>query len=213
MDQQPNAISRPPARPPQAREKLLGAAIDLVRHHGFAATSVEALCAAVGVTKGAFFHHFPSKEALGEAACHHWSAITGALFAGAPYHAPADPFDRIIAYLDFRAGLIRGEPAAFTCLAGTMLQECHETAPLRNAAYASIQGHAATLVEDFRLALDAAGLDDPDADSLALLTQTVLQGAFIVAKGQGSGAIAIDSIAHLKRYFRLLFNRSEELTS
>src|SRR3546814_13087538 len=45
-----------------------------------------------------------------------------------------------------------------------------------------------------------------DAKSLALHTQAVLQGAFILAKGKDDAAIAIDSIAHLRRYFELLFN-------
>ena len=37
----------------------------LIRRNGFAATSVDQLCAAAGVTKGGFFHYLVSKEALG----------------------------------------------------------------------------------------------------------------------------------------------------
>ena len=58
-----------------ARDRLLEAAMTLIRRNGFAATSVEALCAEAEVTKGAFFHHFASKEALGVAAVEHWSAL------------------------------------------------------------------------------------------------------------------------------------------
>ena len=58
-----------PARVPrgEARARLIEAARSLVRRKGFAATSVDDLCVAAGVTKGAFFHHFASKEALGVA--------------------------------------------------------------------------------------------------------------------------------------------------
>ena len=63
----------------EARARLLEAARTLVRHRGFAATSVDDLCAAAGVTKGAFFHHFPSKEALGVALIDDWTATTGAM--------------------------------------------------------------------------------------------------------------------------------------
>ena len=45
----------------------------LVRRQGYAATSVDEICAAAGVSKGAFFHHFASKEALGIAAAEQWT--------------------------------------------------------------------------------------------------------------------------------------------
>jgi TetR/AcrR family transcriptional repressor of nem operon len=35
----------------------------------------------------------------------------------------------------------------------------------------------------------------------------VLQGAFILAKGEGGPSIARDSVAHLKRYILMLFGR------
>ena len=78
------AESKPLSKPQSARERLLLAAFGLIRSKGFNATSVDDLCAAAGVTKGAFFHHFPSKEALGAAAATHWAAVTAPMFAAAP---------------------------------------------------------------------------------------------------------------------------------
>ena len=49
-----------------ARDKLIAAAHQEVRRQGYSATTVDQICAAAGVTKGAFFHHFESKEALAE---------------------------------------------------------------------------------------------------------------------------------------------------
>ena len=60
-----------------AKDKLLGAALALFREKGFTATTVDDLCARAGVTKGAFFHHFKTKEDVGVAAADHWSAVTG----------------------------------------------------------------------------------------------------------------------------------------
>jgi TetR/AcrR family transcriptional regulator, transcriptional repressor for nem operon len=48
------------------------------------------------------------------------------------------------------------------------------------------------------------------AKSLALHTQAVLQGAFILAKATGGAAIAADSIDHLRRYIELLFGVETE---
>ena len=135
---------------------LLDAALRVIRAQGLHATTVDELCEAAGVTKGAFFHHFASKEDLAVAAADYWSETTGALFAAAPYHEPEDPVERVFGYLDFRASLITGEPAEFTCLVGTMTQEAFETSPaVRDACAASIFGHAETLEADLAAALAA----------------------------------------------------------
>ncbi len=194
---------------PDARAKLLDAALTVIRTKGYSATTVDELCAAAGVTKGAFFHHFKSKEDLGVAAADHWSETTGARFAAAPYHDHADPLDRVLGYLDFRKALLRGSVPAFTCLVGTLVQETFQTSPaIRDACDHSISGHAETLEADIEAAVRERGMaPEWTAKSLALHTQAVLQGAFILAKASGGAQIASDSIDHLKRYIALLFSR------
>lgn len=195
-----------------AREKILEAALVLVRTKGFTATTVDDLCLAAGVTKGAFFHHFASKEALGVAAAEYWAKITSAFFAAAPYHRLTDPLERVLAYIQFRRDILRGELAEFTCLVGSMVQEVYAEHPAIGAACnASISGHAATLEPDIAAAMHERGFD-PDgsttgwsAASLALHTQAVLQGAFILAKAKGGPGIAEESVDHLARYVRMLF--------
>ncbi len=191
-----------------AREKLLAAAIDLIRREGFAATSLDDLCKQAGVTKGAFFHHFAGKEDIGVAAADHWREITSRLFADADYHRHRDPLARFLAYLDFRKELVQGGVPEFTCLVGTLVQEIYESHPrIRDACEASISGHAQTLVADIAAAMKARRMAPADwtAESLALHTQTVLQGAFILAKARNEPAIVFDTIDHLKRYVRFLF--------
>ena len=192
-----------------ARTKLLNAAIEVVRRQGYAATSVDELCKKAGVTKGAFFHHFESKDALAVAAANHWSETTGALFESAPYHAPADPLDRVLAYIDFRKELLRGTPEEFTCFAGTTVQEAFATSgDIRVACKESIFGHAETLVADIFEAMRRYKVKGNwTAQSLALHTQAVLQGAFILAKAADGAAVAADSVNHLRRYIELLFNQ------
>jgi TetR/AcrR family transcriptional repressor of nem operon len=191
-----------------ARAELLAAAVSVIRAKGYAATSVDELCAAAGVTKGAFFHHFKSKDALGVAVADHWSEMTGALFAEAPYQHHADPLDRVLAYVDFRKALLQGGVPDFTCLVGTMVQETYETSPtIRAACERSITGHAETLAADIEAAMRVRNLTPGwSARSLALHTQAVIQGAFILAKATGGAAIAADSIDHLRRYIEMLFS-------
>jgi TetR/AcrR family transcriptional repressor of nem operon len=205
-----NAVNAKHATP-DARRKLLDAALSLIRAQGYTATSVDELCRMAGVTKGAFFHHFESKEALGVAAADYWSEVTGRLFAAAPYHRHADPLDRLLGYVDFRKALLQGLPAEFTCLAGTMVQETFATSPdIRDACDRSISDHAAKVEADIAEAMRDRGIDAGwTAASLAFHTQAVLQGAFILAKAKGGPAIAADSIEHLKRYIGLLFGRPE----
>jgi TetR/AcrR family transcriptional repressor of nem operon len=192
-----------------ARSKLLDAAVEIIRQKGYAATSVDELCARAGVTKGAFFHHFPSKDSLAVAAANYWSELSSALFASAPYHQFDDPLDRVLGYLDFRKAMLRGDVAEFTCLAGTMVQETYGTHPdIRHACDASIGSHAAKVESDIAEAMKRYHIRAPwTAASLALHTQAVLQGAFILAKAKGNAAVVEASIDHLRRYVELLFRR------
>lgn len=193
-----------------ARTRLLDAAVAVIREKGYSATTVDDLCRAAGVTKGAFFHHFKTKDDLAVAAAEYWSEMTGALFASAPYHDHADPLDRVLAYVDFRKAILQGGVPEFTCLVGTMVQEAYETQPaIRDACDASISGHAATVAKDIAEAMEVYGIDaDWTAESLALHTQAVLQGAFILAKAKGGPAVAAESVDHLRRYIEMLFNRT-----
>lgn len=51
----------------ETRDQLLRAAADEIHAHGFQAASLARILAATGVTKGALYYYFPSKQALGYA--------------------------------------------------------------------------------------------------------------------------------------------------
>lgn len=210
----PKSARRTPPKPARgaARTALLDATHKLVRQKGWTATSVDALCETAGVTKGAFFHHFASKDDLGIAAAQHWTDVTGPLFASAAYHKRRDPLDRLFGYLDFRATLASGPLEAFTCFAGTTVQEVFATSePMRAACGASITDHAATIAGYFAEAIAAHRPRMPvNAQSLALYTQTVLQGGFVVAKATGDRAPLLEAIAHLKNHLKLLFKEKPQ---
>ena len=202
----PNRPFRP--APHSARDKLLEAGLQLVRQHGFAATSLDQMCQAAGVTKGAFFHHFASKEALGVALADYWSSSIEGFFAEAPYHHHPRAIDRVLGYIDLRLALISGPAESFSCVAGTMLQESFRSSPaIRQACAASIMGNARALAADLEQALVDAGHPGAGGAALARHVQSVLQGAFILAKSQDpaqAADMAKESISHLRRYLELL---------
>jgi TetR/AcrR family transcriptional repressor of nem operon len=58
---------RTPRDPERTRERLLKAGFQEVYRSGFQSASIDTILAAANVTKGALYHHFESKEALGHA--------------------------------------------------------------------------------------------------------------------------------------------------
>jgi TetR/AcrR family transcriptional regulator, transcriptional repressor for nem operon len=198
-------------QPDNSRNRLLAATIDLVRANGYAATRVEDVCAAAGVTKGSFFHHFASKEDLAIAAAGRWNDGAAQVFAKAPYQASRDALERLLGYVEFRKQLLSGEIWEWTCFAGTTIQEVHETyPPIRDACAASIDDHLQML----RAMIDDALRDHPvpglRAESLAVHIQAVIQGAFVMAKARQDVRAARDSIDHLHRYIELLFASNQK---
>jgi TetR/AcrR family transcriptional repressor of nem operon len=202
-------LSMTPQALHQSRLRILEAATDVVRAKGYAATTVDDLCAAAGVTKGSFFHHFKSKEEMVLEAVAHWGSWTDEVFATAPYATAADPRDRVFGYLDFRRDLLDHDVPEFTCLMGTLVQETYATHPeVRAACERGMSSHVAWLTRDIeaarlRYAPDAAW----SAESVGYFIQAVLQGSFIFAKAKQDAAIARGNLAHLRRYLEGLLGK------
>ena len=192
-----------------SRDLLLEAATELIRTKGYTSTTVDDLCEKAGVSKGTFFHNFDSKEDLAIAAANNWTAVTSEFFKTAPYHLKSDPLDRVLGYVQFRKEILRGDLPEFTCLVGTMVQEVYSSHPeINQACFQSIFKHAETLESDIAA---AKKIYTPKAKwtskSLALHTQAVIQGAYILAKASGETKFAAESIDHLENYIHLLFKK------
>lgn len=76
----------------ETAERLLAAARRAFARDGYAAASMDALCAEAGLTRGALYHHFGGKEGLLEAVVRRIDAEIGARL-DAEFDAIADPWD------------------------------------------------------------------------------------------------------------------------
>ncbi len=76
-------------RSEETRTKIMEAAIKLFSNRGYNAASVDDICAEAGISKGAFYHHFKSKQELFLALLDGWlqtidKAIEGSKELSAP---------------------------------------------------------------------------------------------------------------------------------
>jgi TetR/AcrR family transcriptional repressor of nem operon len=83
------------------KERLTDAALDLIWHNSYGATSVDAICERAGAKKGSFYYFFKSKAALTAAALEaEWNKNKknmDALFS--PTVPPLERFDRYFEYV------------------------------------------------------------------------------------------------------------------
>jgi TetR/AcrR family transcriptional regulator, transcriptional repressor for nem operon len=193
----------------ESKTKLLNAALHAIRRNGYAATTIDDICHAAGVTKGSFFHHFKNKDDLALSAAAFWGEMTEGFFASAPYHKSEDPLQRLLGYVDFRAEILQGDLSDYTCLLGTLVQETYTTHPdIRAACDKGLSTHIAIITRDVEAAKRLYAPDAPwSPESVGYFIQSVLQGAFIFAKAKQGPEVVRESLAHLRQYLGLIFNQ------
>lgn len=186
------------------RDRIVAAAIDLFRRNGYVATTVDEICAAAGVTKGAFFHHFESKEALAETCLAAWDCQMKDLVAGAPFQTLAHPVEKLLGCLDFFIGVFENPRVMKSCLAGTIVQEVSESHPaLRDAAQACFVS-AGQQLKDLLDAACRAKRRKLDTAGLAKLWVATLQGSQILYKASRDETVITNNLRQLREYVRML---------
>src|SRR5690349_10940976 len=107
------------------RDRLLDAAQRLIERQGFAATSVDQILAESKSSKGAFFHHFESKRALGQSLLSRFVDADLALLNAGLRHSEGneDPVQRLLAFLGYYENWSGDLTAESACLYLPMVTE------------------------------------------------------------------------------------------
>lgn len=189
-----------------ARDKLIAAGSLLFRKQGYVATTVDAICTAAGVTKGAFFHHFQSKEHLGEMCLQQWDQFGATIDQGACLDAVDDPAHKVVAFMEYIIDLFADPTLLKSCLAGTIAQEVSETnSTLRCAAHICF----ANAESRFKVLLDEACKSkgvELDTVSLASLWIATMQGSLILCKASQDESVLAKNLKHVKDYITARLN-------
>ncbi len=88
------ASDKPERKGRLSAEDWAQAALELIAEHGVAAVAVEPLARRLGVTKGSFYWHFPSRDALLQAALERWESFEQEAVFGTLEAIP-DPRERL----------------------------------------------------------------------------------------------------------------------
>lgn len=202
------------ARALVTREKILQEATRLFTSKGYHDTKLDDIVRATGMTSGAFFHHFPNKEALAFAVMdwyteqrrHELNQIEQGLRSST---SEDDPLDPVFRWLDatqerFRRRAERQEAGCIFGNLSTALSETHEGFRKRLADAFD------QMALDFKPRLDAAARrcrSERRLDTLALARYiiAIIEGSIILARAHQDHRFMSRHFQFLKDYLRHAF--------
>ncbi|HEX2250131.1 MAG TPA: TetR/AcrR family transcriptional regulator [Gemmatimonadales bacterium] len=189
-------MAKKPARrrrqPDVTRERLLQAAFEEIYRRGYQAASLDTILHKAGVTKGALYHHFPDKAALGQAVVDDIvSKFLLDRWLGVLEKQGGDPLTALQGMLKERSLHLTSEEVELGCPLNNLAQEM---SPLDEGFRRRVAEAYASWIDGFAKVLQggqAEGSVRPDLDPKRIATFLVaaIEGSFGVAKGARSAAL------------------------
>ncbi len=193
------------------RRKILDAAQQAVLERGFAATSVDRIQDLAEISRGTFFYHFPTKDALARSLIERYAGADRRIVEGFMARAETlarDPLRQVLVFLSLHEELFRGEKGDLPgCLFASY---SYEARLFDSRTHALIQES----IERWRRVL-AAKLEeavelhptrvDFDPWSVADLLYGILQGAFVLSRVLDDPGLMIEHTRHARTHVALLF--------
>lgn len=109
--------------PDQTREALLEAAFEEMHSQGFRGASLDSILRRTGVTKGALYHHFPNKTALGYAVVDEIVLPRAARTWQTLLDDGAEPIETLLRIGNEKAGFSCEQQIALGCPVNNLVQE------------------------------------------------------------------------------------------
>jgi AcrR family transcriptional regulator len=202
---------RPRTKGEKTRERILDIAYDAIVQKGFAATSIEELVEAAGITKSGFFYHFQDKNDLARQLYERFVAEDDAILDTLAERARAlsdDPLHSLLIFLNLYAGVMDEMPELHPgCLVATITyqEQCFDAGVRRlNLDY------VLRLRARFRDWLADAAARHPmrqptDLDALADQVTTVVEGAIILSKATGDLQLMGRQMRLFRDHVKLVF--------
>ena len=194
------------------REKILNESTSLVLENGFAGTSIDQILAKAGITKGAFFYHFKTKNDLALALIEKFaqddlSHLEEVL--NETKKQEGDALNQLLffaqSYIDMMAKLTEPYPG---CLYASYTNEPNYfDQGIKDQISNAILQWREALVQLFNKVLENYdfAIDEVDVPSLADHFTVVFEGAFVVSKALNQADITAKQLVHMKNYLQLLF--------
>ena len=193
------------------RKRILDTAQAMILDHGYAGVSVDQLISSLGLTKGAFCHHFKSKRELARTLIQRYSDEGVQLFRDNLARARKlsdDPLQQLLIFIglyeEIFAGLTEPYPG---CLLASYVMEMQqfdeEMRDIINVEFYLSRTELTKLIE--QIIENYPPRAEVDPVSLADGFMSVFEGAFILEKSMEEAAITAQQLRHYKTYVELLF--------
>jgi len=197
------------------RGKILNAAQNLVLERGYVGMTVDHVLNEVGITKGAFFHHFKSKDDLARALLQRYAERDERIYRETRDRAEKlsdDPLQQVLLYIGLFQEMFEGLTEPYPgCLFASYIYELQQFGDdTRELIRSSFTKWRELLQEKFEaVARRYPPRIEVSAASLADAFTVVLEGAFITSKALNEPKLVSDQLRHFRNYVELLFRPRE----
>lgn len=190
---------------PSRKQALLDAGIVAMLDQGAAQTTVDAVCAEVGVTKGAFFHHFADKDAFVLALLQHFGERGAARLGAVDLAQTPDAAAHLSAYLAVLARIYGRHPwFRRGCLFLIVAQEYEAGSPVRRQCEQGLDSWIDLSAAEFdRIAARTGRPPRVNTRGLAEMLLFTIEGALQVGRARRVGGSVRRALKEFEPYARM----------